>query len=483
MDSTRTRLLLATALLVSAAACRDAARDVGWRGMPIFGGTPDTDPAHDAVVAVIVGDSYLCSGTLIRPDVVLTAAHCLQETTPASTHVYFGEDINGTGDWFTVSDVHPHAGYIGDGDDIGLVRLVGSSTVAPIPTLPAGTALTVGMDLGFSGFGLTETDSSGVKLRVARPLGLVCDGPASCDLGGNHVVPRGIAYYTESGGPCTGDSGGPAFVDVGGVEYVAGVSSYGDSDCTVYGVSTLVSAYSTWIGEYVGDPVEICDVTGDEDGDGLEDCDDPDCATSPSCMPNACDDAPTIGCGDSVTGTTTGGPASFDGYSCLDGAEPGPEVAYRLTAVAGAEVSVTLDVAADDLDLFVLAAAGDTCDPGACIAASYEPAGTDEVVTFTMPATAYLVVETSGGAPAYTLTVSCGTTAEDCDNDADDDGDGAVDCADADCEGQAACQTANGDGDEAAGCGCRAAASTGGSPAAGALAVGLLLGLVRRRRT
>ena len=38
-------------------------------------------------------------------------------------------------------------------------------------------------------------------------------------------------------------------------------------------------------------PAEVCDDGIDNDGDGLVDCEDPDCAGSPECIPEICDDA------------------------------------------------------------------------------------------------------------------------------------------------------------------------------------------------
>src|SRR5262249_25026175 len=50
---------------------------------------------------------------------------------------------------------------------------------------------------------------------------------------------------THIGGPCEGDSGGPALLPSGapqGQQVVVGTTSYGDSNCTSYGVSMRVTS-------------------------------------------------------------------------------------------------------------------------------------------------------------------------------------------------------------------------------------------------
>src|SRR4051812_42571083 len=44
---------------------------------PITGSTPASD---DAVVAIAHGSTLICSGTIIAPHAVLTAAHCLSDS-------------------------------------------------------------------------------------------------------------------------------------------------------------------------------------------------------------------------------------------------------------------------------------------------------------------------------------------------------------------------------------------------------------------
>src|SRR5207248_5816393 len=67
-------LMLLFAALFCACASPESAH-VSKRSSPIIGGT--TDSGHAAVVLLYNSqNSSLCSGTIIAPNVVLTAAHC-----------------------------------------------------------------------------------------------------------------------------------------------------------------------------------------------------------------------------------------------------------------------------------------------------------------------------------------------------------------------------------------------------------------------
>jgi V8-like Glu-specific endopeptidase len=59
---------------------------------PITGGSADR--GHPAVVAIQIGNSALCTGSIVAPDVVLTARHCVSNTSESvacSAHEVFGD--------------------------------------------------------------------------------------------------------------------------------------------------------------------------------------------------------------------------------------------------------------------------------------------------------------------------------------------------------------------------------------------------------
>lgn len=207
-----------------------------------------------------------------------------------------------------------------------------------------------------AGYGYDNDGKLGRKLKIDIAVSQVCPRSETCVLGkgycevgdvrvaGCHpddvmfdgrcrfevdyiervVLPCGSLYYEQSdGGPCQGDSGGPMLTEIGGVEYLFGVTSYGDAVCHVYGISTAVSDYRDWIEQTAPEILdgfdENCDNGIEDDGNGQSDCYDTLCMSEKTCTPDTNEgsvsypeqeDAPvkehsTSGC--SVSGLSAGG--------------------------------------------------------------------------------------------------------------------------------------------------------------------------------
>ncbi|MFC1654853.1 trypsin-like serine protease, partial [Myxococcota bacterium] len=468
------RFFIPIAVILSLMGCSEPAAELRVSGRPIVGGEPDTNPAHMATVALTFGEAaqFFCSGTLISDTVVLTAGHCVDVDIPA-IKVYFGESVWVVGDFRQVEDGMAHPGYQGGVyfSDIALLRLESPAPagITPIPHLPRSLGLTQADErvttVDFSGFGVDEFGTSGVKLHAEDVIDVVCDGPDRC---ADYVNPHAFGYDQQPGGPCFGDSGGPSYLWRENVEYVAGVTSYGDRQCAYYGASTTADRFAAWIDAYVipedcanaidddfdaltdcGDPEcagnpacpEDCANGTDDEPDGDTDCADADCALHPLCLPDACEDAPTISCGDTVSANTRSGTQRFERYDCMtSGSEDGPEMAYRVDAPSGTPVTAILHHdTTSDLDLFLLPPAGASCDTGTCLDSSLEGLP-PERVDFLMPADgAFLVVETYDVPTSFELSVECGNPVELCEDGADNDDDGDTDCDDADCANDLAC--------------------------------------------
>ncbi|MBE2248459.1 MAG: trypsin-like serine protease [Myxococcus sp.] len=237
--------VLAGTVLVSACGQVDlqAPASAATSQQEIIGGAVTMgDPA---VVALVVGfggrySSY-CTGSLIGPKTVLTAAHCIYaqgRTAPYS--VAFGTYASSPTSVVRVVGQVAHPRYSGQSNDFGLLQLERAVTNVPVVRLNEATmpSSLLGVAVRHSGFGVTDgatQTGGGTKREVSTPLRRI--GNTSFESGG-------MGKQT-----CQGDSGGPAFMVFPGdiTERQVGVVSYGDQGCQSFGVDMRVDTQLPWI--------------------------------------------------------------------------------------------------------------------------------------------------------------------------------------------------------------------------------------------
>ncbi|XXF77766.1 trypsin-like serine protease [Myxococcaceae bacterium GXIMD 01537] len=228
--------VLALLLALALGACvptTSEAPPLSIRPQPIVGGTEAPDDT--AVVALVArrtrcaGDplTLLCSGVLIAPDVVLTAAHCLDIFGPEGPYeVYLGARLlpepETSGRFVRVTRAVRHPAFDAQthAHDAALLRLARPAGVAPVPLLEAASgALRVGARARVLGYGDTKD--------AAAPSG-------TRRQGGLEVTRVEAAAFFAGPAPgmsCVGDSGGPVLVRDGEREVLAGVTASGDVAC------------------------------------------------------------------------------------------------------------------------------------------------------------------------------------------------------------------------------------------------------------
>ena len=236
-------------LLIGCGGAPDAAEAIGATEQPIYSGTIDNDDdASAGVVSVKIGNGSsfeLCSGSLLAPNVVLTARHCI--STPINTTVSCNErGDSGNGDHVGADEpldrihvytgsrpsfgskptagvrsiVRPEGGVLCNADIALLVLDAPITNVAPMKVRLSSTPHP-GETIRAVGYG--QNDHSvpvGTRLRKDAVAVLAVGQRVS-----SSQTPLGSHEFEVGLSICQGDSGGPAISEETGA--VIGVVSRG----------------------------------------------------------------------------------------------------------------------------------------------------------------------------------------------------------------------------------------------------------------
>ncbi|MDB4957097.1 MAG: putative secreted protein [Myxococcales bacterium] len=254
------KLLVAGLLALSACAVSPG---IGTVDQSIIGGTT-AQPSDYPTVVELEGQptAFECTGTLIDPSWVMTAAHCFEQLTATTGHIRIdGNNMltNPTGTVIGIKSVHVDPQWTGATNwtwthDMSLVELKTPITNHP-PTRLYLDAVTPGTTVITVGYGNSDNMNGGAGiLRQLTTPTMDCAATTDPLMKNENVMCFDGRDNTSS---CYGDSGGPAFLDVGGVRTIAGETSGGTLQtqaCTganAFYAYTEVSAELAFIQQYV----------------------------------------------------------------------------------------------------------------------------------------------------------------------------------------------------------------------------------------
>jgi secreted trypsin-like serine protease len=231
----------------------------------ITGGTTALISDFPWQVYYISGD-FRCGGSIINGNWVVTAAHCTKNSTGgaiSASEMFVRVGANNPsnlseGKTYAVSAAVVHEAY-DDGtllNDIALLKLkdtINFSNATPInlvtPADVSAGAIVPGVLSWVTGWGLTSVSPKVIPSSLQKVQLPVISNAQAASVWGSSITATDLmaGYLNGNKDACNGDSGGPMVVPVSGENRLAGIVSWGSSQCNTYGAYTRVSDFNTWI--------------------------------------------------------------------------------------------------------------------------------------------------------------------------------------------------------------------------------------------
>ena len=213
----------------------------------VVGGTEVAQGRYPWMVALSRG----CGGTLIAPDRVLTAGHCVEDLRVSEVRAYVGARTRKRGGYrydglaLRAADVATHPGYKpldggGPVNDVAIIRLEAAvPNIEPVKLAMTGDTplFAGGREATVIGWGVTRTDLRSAPLATSLQRGglrILPESSCGRTYGSGNAFRRSVMLCARSRNPsrrpntspCVGDSGGPLVV---GEDLQVGIVSFGIS--------------------------------------------------------------------------------------------------------------------------------------------------------------------------------------------------------------------------------------------------------------
>jgi secreted trypsin-like serine protease len=231
----------------------------------VVGGNDAAPGQYPYVAHILIDRSFQCTGTLVTPRHVVTAAHCASLAPGGIANVPIGQPgqlielsigahktpsasllggYQSGGEKHVAGTVSVNPGWAGLGSvshDAAIIKLDTPSSKAPVKVASAAerSLWTAGTLATIAGFGVTESDGEQPDVLQQARVPIVADADAAeaypylvegVDplFGGFESKTQVAAGYPQGGvDTCQGDSGGPLLVPAGSAMRLVGDTSYG----------------------------------------------------------------------------------------------------------------------------------------------------------------------------------------------------------------------------------------------------------------
>lgn len=228
----------------------------GSQGSAVQGGQTSTSHDHNFAVGIASRYGAVCSGTLIAPNLVLTARHCVvppdgttavtcddefpaRNVSPSTLFISTEPSLRGAKKFYRAKDIitPEERGFCGN--DIALIQLEENipeseaKPATPVVQFPMTDRTKISGKITALGYGITapNANDSGTR-RIREDIEILCipgDPEHACKGSLKSLVASDKEFITE-GYVCSGDSGGGAFDQASfekGEPYVLGALSRG----------------------------------------------------------------------------------------------------------------------------------------------------------------------------------------------------------------------------------------------------------------